>query len=174
MPVLMWFFRHVNGSSQYLVNFLPCDQINVRRVWKRGRAAWPWPSHDQWGLKFRSGRPSRPDKDRVIACWLWTCPGIITEIRLHEGNIVHCAGQPCEYLQALSRWSGLAATLSQNNNIVISPTLTPDPSVCTGAPTLWIMADSVSFSWAKTQCAYPSQRGDLKLEQTGLPCPHNC
>ena len=33
-----------------------------------GRAAWPRPSHDQWGLKFRSGRLSQPDKDRVIAC----------------------------------------------------------------------------------------------------------
>ena len=31
------------------------------------------------------------------------------------------------------------------------------------------MADSVSFSRALAL-----KQGDLKLEQTGLPCPHNC
>ena len=42
MPVSMWFFRHVDGSSQYLFVFLLCDQINVRRVWKRGQALLNW------------------------------------------------------------------------------------------------------------------------------------
>ena len=109
------------------------------------------------GPKFRCEAPSQVDKDRVIACWLWTCPGIITEIRLHEGNIVHCAGQLCEYLQT---FHGLAVPLSQNNNIAYcNQTLTSDPSrVFAQEPLDNGQWRSQSISPGPNHCMLPSQK----------------
>ena len=83
-------------------------------------AAWPRPAAFKWSMGVQSSglrRPSQVDKDRVIACWLWTCPGIITEIRLSWREYCPlCGSVMWIYVQA---FHGLAVTLSQNNNIVI-------------------------------------------------------